>query len=288
MRVQRSIRALLTAASAAVVLTLPGTAAGFVADPLPDAMFSDLIGAVETEIVLITSPAPLADDDLQDRMWVRIARADPFIGTIRVEAARRVASLFSEIGLPVAALTASRPAAMRPVAAAMANRWKGEAVAQEWQRLDRVLDELRDLVADAAPRRACPVLGDLWFEDDWHDERPWGRAHKGNDLHGEPGMPLVAIEAGTVIQANWHWSGGRQIYLSAEATGDVYYYAHLAEWADWIWTGTRVEAGDVIGLLGDSGNASSPHLHLGWMPGSYTMDLDNLQNPYPLLVEICP
>jgi murein DD-endopeptidase MepM/ murein hydrolase activator NlpD len=288
MRVQRSIRALLTAASAAVVFTLPGTAAGFVADPLPDAMFSDLIGAVETEIMLITSPAPFADDDLQDRRWARIARADPLIGTVRVEAARRVASLFSEIGLPVEALTASRPAAMRPAVAAMANRWKVETVAQEWQRLDEVLDELRDLVADAAPHRVCPVLGDLWFEDDWHDQRPWGRAHKGNDLHAEPGTPLAAIEAGTVLQANWHWSGGRQIYFSADATGDVYYYAHLAEWSDWIWTGTRVEAGDVIGLLGDSGNASTPHLHLGWMPGSYTMDLDNLQNPYPLLVEICP
>ena len=76
--------------------------------------------------------------------------------------------------------------------------------------------------------------------------------------------------------------------MRAFATGDVYYYAHLDYWEKWIWTGTRVRAGDVMGTLGSSGNADSPHLHFGWTPGSYRVDLENLQNPYPLLLEICP
>ncbi len=68
----------------------------------------------------------------------------------------------------------------------------------------------------------------------------------------------------------------------------MHFYAHLAYWEHWIWTGTRVEAGDVMGRLGSSGNADSPPVHFGWMPGSRRVDLDNLQNPYPLLSEICP
>ena len=105
---------------------------------------------------------------------------------------------------------------------------------------------LAGLVGDRSPRRVCPVLGGADFTDDWGDPRPWGRAHQGIDLDGERGTPLVAIEAGTVLQASWHWSGGRQIYIRADSTGDVYYYAHLESWSEWIWTGTRVEAGDVV------------------------------------------
>ncbi len=101
------------------------------------------------------------------------------------------------------------------------------------------------------------------------------------------GTPLVAVEDGVVIQANWHYLGGRQVYVRADSTGDVYYYAHLEFWPRWLWTGTRLEAGDFLGLAGSSGNAVTPHLHLGWMPGSETVDLDNLQNAYFLMFELC-
>jgi murein DD-endopeptidase MepM/ murein hydrolase activator NlpD len=160
-------------------------------------------------------------------------------------------------------------------------------VYDDWSRLTGLLGELRSAIDDRKPQRVCPVPGGWDFEDDWNDARPWGRVHKGTDFHAPLGTPLVAIEAGTVVQANWHWAGGRQIYIRADATDDVYYYAHLDFWEPWIWTGTRVEAGDVIGTVGWSGNATTPHLHFGWMPGSGSVDLDNLQNPYRLLVELC-
>ena len=101
------------------------------------------------------------------------------------------------------------------------------------------------------------------------------------------GTPLVAVEDGVVIQANWHYLGGRQVYLRADSTGDVYYYAHLESWPKWLWTGTRLEAGDFLGLAGYSGNAVSSHLHLGWMPGSEVVELGNLQNAYSLMYELC-
>ena len=47
--------------------------------------------------------------------------------------------------------------------------------------------------------------------------------------------------------------------------------------------------GDLIGWVGMTGNAGSPHLHLGWIPNNRGpgVDLDGLANPYPLLVAIC-
>jgi murein DD-endopeptidase MepM/ murein hydrolase activator NlpD len=165
--------------------------------------------------------------------------------------------------------------------------WAAADLADEWAEFQAMVSRLRSLVEPASPERVCPVGGWTWFQNEWKVPRPWGRIHKGVDMHADFGAPLYAVEDGVVVQANWHYLGGRQVYLRADSTGDVYYYAHLEYWPRWLWTGTRLEAGDYLGLAGMSGNAISPHLHLGWMPGSGTVDLDNLQNPYYLMFELC-
>lgn len=234
-----------------------------------------------------TSTLP-EEDELARVEWIA-ARVDGFVGSNRVAAAQRAALDLPGLFLPPThELAVSGPSKNLDLVTPGWSRSRSVAeVFGDWSRVVALLDELKALVADHAPVRVCPVPGGWDFEDDWHDARPWGRVHKGTDFHAPLGTPLVAIEAGTVLQANWHWAGGRQIYIRADSTGDVYYYAHLDAWEEWIWTGTRVEAGDVIGTLGVSGNADTPHLHLGWMPGSGSIDLDNLQNPYRLLVELC-
>jgi murein DD-endopeptidase MepM/ murein hydrolase activator NlpD len=169
-----------------------------------------------------------------------------------------------------------------------------EAVVADWARLEAALDELaaaRDELAASLGIeplvRMCPVSGRHDFENGWGDDRGWGRGHKGIDLHAEFGTPLVAVEDGLVLQADWHWAGGVQAYLLGGPSGDVYYYAHMTWWAPGVGVGTRLSAGDLIGWVGMSGNADSPHLHLGWMPGTAGVDLDRLANPYWLLREIC-
>jgi len=163
--------------------------------------------------------------------------------------------------------------------------------------LGRVLGLLEALRASAAPGtvgllppgRVCPVAGPLRFEPTWGEERPWGRTHKGEDLHAARGTPLVAIESGTILQSGWHWSGGFGVYLEGYYSGDVYYYAHMAWTAPGIRPGAVVEVGDLLGWVGSTGNADSPHLHLGWIPDNpgRWVDLEGLADPYPLLAGLC-
>lgn len=165
-----------------------------------------------------------------------------------------------------------------------------------WQRFrdatDRALavrDVLRDRLGlpSVAGLRVCPLEHPEPFRSDWGDARQWWRTHRGNDMNAAEGTRLVAMERGTVIQMGWHYLGGNGIYVLGDVTGDVYYYAHLSAYADGIEVGSPVEAGQVVGYVGDTGNSDVPHLHLGWMPEAGAVDLDLLTDAYPMLVELC-
>jgi len=280
----------------AVAVAMPSAASADdadVSDAPPPASLGELTRLVNQHIQDLTHVPPFGLADGIARRQAMVAGVDLFIGTIRAAAIRFVDTHVPEPvrsvinALPGDTTLAEVVAAVNGVAADPLSTWVGQEVGFDLVSLRAALDRLRALAVDTAPERVCPVVGPVFFTNDWGDERPGERTHKGTDLYAPLRTPLVAIEAGVVVQANWHYAGGRQIYVRADSTGDVYYYAHLDYWAKWIWTGTRVEPGDVIGLLGQSGNADVPHLHFGWMPASNDVDLDNLQNGYPLLLEIC-
>jgi len=263
-------------------------------EPPPPRSLTELTGLVEAYIDALTALPPfdpLARPAHRARLLIE---ADLFIGMIRAEAIRYVDEVVPEPvrtiinDLPGASALGEVLTAVNDAGADPMTTWIGQESGIALVTLRRAIHRLRVITDELGPERVCPVTGDeVLFVNDWGEDRPGERSHKGTDLHSPRGTPVQAIEAGVVVQANWHRAGGRQIYIRADATGDVYYFAHLDHWAKWIWTGTRVEAGDIIGLLGSSGNADSPHLHFGWMPGSERVDLENLQNPYPLLLEIC-
>lgn len=263
-------------------------------EPPPPRSLSELTNLVEDYIYSLTEVRSFAPWDRPAQRSRLIVEADLFIGTIRAEAIRYVDTSVPEPvrtiinDLQGTARVTDVFAAVNAAGADPVTTWIGQEAGLALVSLRHAIARLRSITEGLAPDRVCPVTGDqVYFEDDWGDDRPGERTHKGTDLHSPRRTPVQAIESGVVVQANWHRAGGRQIYIRADATGDVYYYAHLDYWAKWIWTGTRVEAGDIIGLLGSSGNADSPHLHFGWMPGSGRVDLENLQNAYPLLLEIC-
>ena len=129
--------------------------------------------------------------------------------------------------------------------------------------------------------RVCPVDGATTFRDSWGEPRPGGRGHAGVDLMAPTGTPLVAIETGTIWSPNWHYAGGYGLYILG-ASGDKWYYAHLNGYAPGIRDGTPVVAGQLVGYVGSTGNASTPHLHLGWQPGGGAY-----ANPYPVVEVLC-
>lgn len=129
---------------------------------------------------------------------------------------------------------------------------------------------------------ACPVAGAVSFTDSWGAPRSGGRTHKGVDMIAARGVPIVAIYSGTIYRLSNSSLGGKSIYFTSDA-GDLYYYAHLDDFAA-IGPGQRVSEGEVIGYNGSTGNAPEylPHLHFEYHPGG-----GGAVNPYPLVRGLC-
>jgi murein DD-endopeptidase MepM/ murein hydrolase activator NlpD len=93
--------------------------------------------------------------------------------------------------------------------------------------------------------------------------------HHGDDLFAPTGTPVVAVAAGVVFSIGWERLGGRRLWLRDRA-GNEFYYAHLSSYARPIHNGEDVRAGEVIGYVGNSGDAerTPSHLHFEIHPAS--------------------
>lgn len=163
--------------------------------------------------------------------------------------------------------------------------WSDRAIREEW---------------------VCPLAYGT-FANDYHFPRSHGRRHKGLDMFSTEGTPIVAIHSGYVVTRDEsdHFNGEHDLggvtvtiatrpdrlwgideELLPEDPGEPtaeWYYAHLQGISDGIDQHTWVEAGQVIGFVGDTGNArgTAPHLHLG-----HSVDGRSV-NPYPSIAVAC-
>jgi murein DD-endopeptidase MepM/ murein hydrolase activator NlpD len=115
-----------------------------------------------------------------------------------------------------------------------------------------------------------PVLGPARWVDDWHFPRWTGstfRFHLGLDMFAAYGTPLAAPADGIARIGN-NSLGGLTVRV-VEPDGTYWYLAHLSGIAEGLVDGAPVTVGQVVGFVGDSGNArgGAPHLHLGLYPG---------------------
>lgn len=176
-------------------------------------------------------------------------------------------ALCASLGLVVALGAAGRPAA--PQAEALKSVSAAKAI-------------------ELGPDLIVPVdgLSAESLSNNWGAARSEGRRHQGIDIMAPHGAPVLAVADGEIVRFWNSELGGVSIY-QADASGElVYYYAHLSARAGNIKEGDRVRQGQVIGYVGQTGNASTPHLHFEmarvadarrWWRGQAI-------NPYPALV----
>jgi hypothetical protein len=129
----------------------------------------------------------------------------------------------------------------------------------------------------AVPRFVFPVVAKTTFTNDFGDPR-WQGRHEGNDLMAAKRSPVVAVEAGRVVKWTTSGSAGCMLYLYGRS-GTRYMYVHLNNdrtmrndnrggcrngiaYAPGLAQSERVQAGQLIGYVGDSGDANGIASHL--------------------------
>jgi murein DD-endopeptidase MepM/ murein hydrolase activator NlpD len=133
-----------------------------------------------------------------------------------------------------------------------------------------------------------PIFGPASFGDSFGAPRPGvpGGWHHGEDIFAPLGAPLLAVADGTIHTVGFNRLGGYRLWLRDEL-GNDFYYAHLSAYTPLAIEGTSVEAGDVLGFVGDTGDAEggTPHLHFEIHPAAMLgLGYDGVVAPYPILV----
>jgi len=148
------------------------------------------------------------------------------------------------------------------------------------------LGVLPDLATLGIPQISVfPSQGRCSFADTWQQSRPGGRQHEGVDIMGVKGLALYAVVDGTITKmygADAALSGNALRLTSSDGT--YFFYAHLDSFAPGLAVGSVVKAGQIVGYMGSTGFAGSPHLHFEVHPkGGAPV------SPYPIVkaVDAC-
>jgi murein DD-endopeptidase MepM/ murein hydrolase activator NlpD len=112
-----------------------------------------------------------------------------------------------------------------------------------------------------AGRYVFPVFGPTSYIDTFGASRSDVSYHHGDDIFGQLGQPLVAVTDGTVFSVGWNKIGGNRLWLLDEQ-GNQFYYAHLSAFSTAAVNGARVKAGQVVGFMGNTGDAEGTPVHL--------------------------
>jgi murein DD-endopeptidase MepM/ murein hydrolase activator NlpD len=138
-----------------------------------------------------------------------------------------------------------------------------------------------------AGRYVFPVYGPSGYGDTFGAPRAdvSGGWHHGDDVFAPLGAPVLAVADGTVFSVGWNDVGGWRLWLRDRA-GNEFYYAHLSAYTALAVDGRRVQAGQVLGFVGNTGDAEGTpfHLHFEVHPVSLLfLQYDGAVNPTPYL-----
>lgn len=161
------------------------------------------------------------------------------------------------------------------------------SVSRTTARLLELLEELDSGEASSSPAATArrfgsfPVAGYAWYTRDFGAPRyvPYYHPHDGTDLFAEAGTPVIASTDGRIARMGSFSVSGNAIWLERD-DGTYFFYGHLEGFALGLGEGATVARGDIIGYVGDTGNAKGtyPHVHFEIHPrGGPAVD------PWPIL-----
>ena len=155
-------------------------------------------------------------------------------------------------------------------------------------------------VTNPAPSAASPAIGTLpalivpvagiraeQLHDTFNEARSEGRVHEAIDIIAPQGTKVLAVTDGKIVKLFTSEKGGFTIYQLSPQQTLVFYYAHLQRYADGLAEQQEVRQGDLLGYVGDTGNAQPGNYHLHFAIWQITNPKDfwngaNL-NPYDIL-----
>ena len=125
------------------------------------------------------------------------------------------------------------------------------------------------------PKLAFPVKNgkNKDIQSLWGVDRDGGqRKHEGVDIFNKKGTPILAVEDGTISRVETTTLGGKVVWQRLGLLGQSIYYAHLDSQV--VGSGQSVKKGEVLGFMGNTGNAkyTTSHLHFGIYTGSGAID----------------
>ena len=107
-----------------------------------------------------------------------------------------------------------------------------------------------------------PVQRFIRLRKTWYAARDGGaRKHTGTDIWAAEGTEIYSCTDGVVFYIGY-WGGGGNTVVVVDDYGYMYYYHHMVCITDFLQEGQRVEAGQLIGHVGNTGNSARDHLHL--------------------------
>lgn len=276
----------------------------------------DQLGVIQGQVFEAQSRLAVLDAELQAAQAAINKRADVAFRRGRVALidvllkAKTLTHFLTALGLVRSALNGDSKALMRVrelKAEATRARAELELKKTEQQNLIRDLARKQDQVevslralasefkkveAEIQKRKsafAFPVKAPYSYSDSWGAPRMEGtsyyHSHEGTDIFALKGTPVVATVDGVVENVGTAALGGIKLWVRSPGDNWTYYYAHLSSYAPGITSGVQVRKGDVLGYVGNTGNAQGtpPHLHFETHVPSGAPT-----NPYPILRRVDP
>jgi murein DD-endopeptidase MepM/ murein hydrolase activator NlpD len=149
---------------------------------------------------------------------------------------------------------------------------------------------IRQVPFDVVPKLTAggyvfPVYGPASYTNSFGAPRANTGWHHGEDIFAPLGAPILAVANGIVYSVGWNDVGGLRLWLQ-DLAGNEFYYAHLSAFSPLAVNGAQVRAGDVLGFMGNTGDAEHTpyHLHFEIHPASLMYQgYDGVVPPYSYL-----